>query len=233
LLEHRRHYAKIAAMPDLDSTLHVNMLKESYALGQQARDGLYGIQWGDPETRPALQHVRDHFVLPYVRPDHTALEIGPGGGRWTRYMLGFKKLWAVDYHQELLDELARNFPQPNISRVKNNGNDFPGIPAGSVDFAFSFGVFVHLTIDLHQAYLQSLRPVLKKSANVIIQFADFDKKVARDNPNFVENNPRMMRAMVEEAGYAVLEEDASLWHSAMIRFGLPATGRTKAAKVKA
>jgi 16S rRNA A1518/A1519 N6-dimethyltransferase RsmA/KsgA/DIM1 with predicted DNA glycosylase/AP lyase activity len=62
----------------------------------------------DPETVPPLGYVRDHFLRPYLYPDATVLEIGPGGGRWTQYMLGVKKNYAVDYHTELLSELKRN-----------------------------------------------------------------------------------------------------------------------------
>ena len=34
-------------------------------------------------------------------------------------------------------------PSENIIEILNNGTDFPGVPAASVDFVFSFGVFVH------------------------------------------------------------------------------------------
>ncbi|HEU5397089.1 MAG TPA: hypothetical protein VFV81_07970, partial [Verrucomicrobiae bacterium] len=70
-------------------------------------DEIYGLEWGDPENSPPLQYIRDHFLLPYVRPETTVLEIGPGGGRWTRYMLPARKIYAVDFHQELLDELEK------------------------------------------------------------------------------------------------------------------------------
>ena len=97
-------------MPDLSSSLHLNMLRR-YKLGQslplrvlaairrefRSRD-LYGLHWGDPATLEPLKFIRDRYVLPYVKPDRHALEIGPGGGRWTRYLLGFEKLYVVDYH---------------------------------------------------------------------------------------------------------------------------------------
>ena len=69
---------------------------------------IYGLEWGDPEVLPSLRHVRDHFLAPYVTPQATVLEIGPGGGRWTRYLLGAKQVYLVDFHQELLDELGRS-----------------------------------------------------------------------------------------------------------------------------
>src|SRR5713226_3138814 len=89
---------------------------------------IYGLEWGDPETVEPLQFIKDRWVIPYVRPDHIAVEIGPGGGRWTRYLLGFRRLYVVDYYQEVLAELRRNFDRPNMVFLHNAGTDFPGIP---------------------------------------------------------------------------------------------------------
>ena len=75
---------------------------------------LYGMKWGDPDILPPLRHIRDEFLLPYISPEKTVVEIGPGGGRWTRYLLGAKKLYAVDAYSELLDELRRNYDQDNM-----------------------------------------------------------------------------------------------------------------------
>ena len=57
--------------------------------------GIYGLEWGDPEFVEPLRFIRDRYLLPQVNNDHCAVEIGSGGGRWTRYMLGFRKLYAL------------------------------------------------------------------------------------------------------------------------------------------
>jgi cyclopropane fatty-acyl-phospholipid synthase-like methyltransferase len=209
-------------MPKLDTPLHVSMLQASRKNGQIEHDGLYGLHWGDPQAMPALRHVRDHFLLRYVNPDHAAVEIGPGGGRWTRYLLGFESLYAVDYHRELLDELSKNFRAPHLHLTKNNGNDFPGIEDRSVDFIFSFGVFVHLDIDIIEAYLRNMRRILKPDGCAVIQYSDKNKEAARAHGEvFADTTPEIIRPLVEEAGYRVLEEDtATLWHSSVIRFCL-------------
>lgn len=81
-------------MPEVDTTLHLDMYRAGkkrrtlYARIRQAlqvllaRGDVYGLEWGDPETSPPLAYVRDHFLLPYISQETTALEIGPGGGRW-------------------------------------------------------------------------------------------------------------------------------------------------------
>ncbi|HEX3431670.1 MAG TPA: class I SAM-dependent methyltransferase [Rhizomicrobium sp.] len=210
-------------MPRLTTNLHLEMLERARRRGRVPKDGLYGLHWGDPESpdNNALRAVRDHWLLAYVDPAKTALEIGPGGGRWTRYMLDFHRLYVVDYHAELLAEFRRNFPQPHIIEIQNNGTDFPGIPAGSVDFVFSFGVFVHLDLDIIQAYLANLRAVIHRKTQLVIQYADKDKPKARENRGFSDNDPRRMRQAVEESGYRIVEEDTGLLnHSAIMRFEL-------------
>ena len=208
-------------MPPLTTKLHLEMLQRARDQGQVAHDGLYGLHWGDPEDPQniALQTVRDHWLHPYVNPAGVALEIGPGGGRWSRYLLGFRRLYVVDFHSELLAEFRRNFPQSHIVEILNNGTDFPGVPAKSIDFVFSFGVFVHLDLDIIRDYLRNLRSVIHPRSQVVIQYADKDKPQARRNRGFSENDPRRMRAAVEDAGYRILEEDTtSLDHSAIMRF---------------
>lgn len=215
---------KVTSMPKLDATLHLDMLNTAVRAKQPEADGLYGLHWGDPEKLPELATVRDKWLKPYVNPGHAAIEIGPGGGRWTRYMLGFKTIFAVDLHQELLDELKKRFTPPNMRFIRNNGTDFPGIDTESIDFLFSFGVFVHLDVDIIQRYLVNMRPVLKRTATAVIQYSDKDKQAAKDNKSFSENNPRIMRKLLADAGYEIVEEDTSLlWHSSIVRF-VPAGG---------
>jgi SAM-dependent methyltransferase len=218
-------------MPDLDTTLHLDMLRESpsqaslpsrlvKAVKRELQGPpIYGAEWGEIDQVPPLAFIRNQYVLPYVKSSSVGLEIGPGGGRWTQYLLGFQRLYVVDYHAELLAELRKNFNQPNIVSIENNGSDFPGVPTQSVDYLFSFGVFVHLEQDLIAQYLESMRDVLKPDAIAVIQYSDKDKVMGKNNKAFSENTPERMREMLAYAGYTIQQEDTtSLWHSSVVRF---------------
>lgn len=218
-------------MPDLSTSLHLDMLARSRrensflkrifrAFRRDLSRPLYGLEWGDPEVVSPLNFIKERYVIPYVNARHKAVEIGPGGGRWTRYLLGFETLYVVDYHQELLDELKLNFGrQRNIRFIKNNGTDFPGIDENSIDYLFTFGTFVHLDFDLIEAYLLAIRPIIKPGANVVVQYSDKTKIMAQINKGFSDNTPERMREAVRLTGYSILEEDTtSLWHSSVIRF---------------
>ena len=181
---------------------------------------IYGLEWGDPEIVPPLQYIRDQYVLPYIDRNHVAVEIGPGGGRWTRYLLGFGKVIAVDLYSDVLDHLRNNFgSKRNLVFIRNNGSDFPGIEQGTVDFAFSFGTFVHLDVETITSYLQGLRAIMKQSGNIVVQYSDKTKVMAQLNEGFSDNDPVRMRAAVRAAGFRIIEEDTtSLWHSSVMRF---------------
>jgi phospholipid N-methyltransferase len=225
-------------MPRLDDPMHLRMHRD-YQLSLKASlfrnffsrvfsisgnaisevPEIYGYEWGNPETCPPLTYIRDHFVCPYISRSQIALEVGPGGGRWTKYLLGFKELYVVDYHSELLQELRRNYDTPNMVFIKNNGTDFPGVNDKTIDYLFSFGVFVHLDTEIIDGYLSHIGRVIKPGANVVIQYSDKTKILAQTNVGFSDNTPERMRQMVLEKGYEILEEDlTTLWHSSVVRF---------------
>jgi cyclopropane fatty-acyl-phospholipid synthase-like methyltransferase len=205
-------------MPKLDTNLHLKNMVYWRKEPHEKAD-FFGLHWGDPQKMEPLRHVRDHFLLPYVNPDHVAVEIGPGGGRWTRYMLGFGHLYAFDYHQESLDQLSQEFRAPYLYCIKNNGGDFPGLDDESVDFLFSFGTFVHLDFEIIETYLTNIERILKPGAIAVIQYSDKTKEAAQKNASFSENDPDRMRAAVLRAGYVILEEDlTTMHHSAIVRF---------------
>jgi ubiquinone/menaquinone biosynthesis C-methylase UbiE len=205
-------------MPDLGTQIHLSMLRHAHHIGQPERDGVYGLHWGDPNTHPLLRAIRDRFIAPYLSFESVACEIGPGGGRWTRYLLSFRELYLVDFHRELLDEFGRNFRAPHLHLIKNSGSDLPGIADRSVDFLFSFGVFVHLDMPIIEKYLSEIRRVLKEHGNAVIQYSDKRKLAAKKNHGFSDNDPDRMRTVVKASKLTILEEDTdTLPHSAVIR----------------
>jgi cyclopropane fatty-acyl-phospholipid synthase-like methyltransferase len=211
-------------MPELSTDLHTWMLKRAKEAGQIERHGIYGSVWGDPqkddtEHNRRVRAVRDRFLLPYVHPDVTCVEIGPGGGRWTRYLLTCLELYCVEYYKELLEELSSNFKAPGLHLILNNGNDFPGIADGIVDFLFSYGVFVHLELQTIDAYVFNMRRLVKHRANLVIHYSDMSKEMARQTKGFSDNDAPRMREVISKNGFRIVEEDNdTLPHSNVIRF---------------
>ena len=148
------------------------------------------------------------------------MEIGPGGGRWTRYLLGFKTVYAVDYYEKVLAEFRKTFARyQHVKVIKNNGTDFPGIAPLSVDYIFSFGCFVHLNQTLIDGYLGHIKMILKPGGNAVIHYSDKNKIMTQINRGFSDNTPEQMRALVLGRGYNIIQEDTTtMWHSSIIHF---------------
>jgi SAM-dependent methyltransferase len=219
------------AQTDLGTDLHTNQLARARrnrllpiriarAVYRELKSGpaVYGLEWGDPETWTPLQYIRDRFVVPFVNPNHVALDLGCGGGRWTRYLLGCGTVYAIDYYQQLIDEFRRTYARyPHVVAIKNNGTDFPGVPPRSVDYILSFGCFGHLNDTLIDSYLGNIKTILKPGGNVVIHYSDKTKVMAQ-NEAFADNTPEKMRAMVLRHGYAILQEDTTtMWNGAIIQ----------------
>ncbi len=71
----------------------------------------FGDRWGDPEHCDALLQVRERFLVPYVKPGLTVVEIGSGDGRWTQYRLAAKRIIAVDLNAASLTYLRQRFAE--------------------------------------------------------------------------------------------------------------------------
>lgn len=90
------------------------------------------------------------YVKPFLEKmqfdpaDKVALEIGCGIGRIARSMAGhFREYIGVDVSPEMIRKAA-SYGIPHATFRAVSGADLAGIPAGSVDFVFSFAVFQHV-----------------------------------------------------------------------------------------
>lgn len=174
-------------------------------------DIVYGEDRGSPEISPILQRVRDSWLRPFVSPDRTIVELGPGGGRWTRYLLDGQRIYAVDISAAMLDELRERTGAPErLVCVETDGATVPGVPPGSVDFVFSFDTLTYLELDVVDAYLRALRPTLRPGADVVLQYANQDLAPAREHPYFGDADPRRIELLAHANGYLVVRHDTTL-----------------------
>jgi SAM-dependent methyltransferase len=202
---------------------------------EQNPEKLYGIQWGDPEVRglryfvqrllhPALgpgplYKVVDGYIRPYVKASSTVLEIGAGGGRWTRYLVVAHRVICVDINPEFFDVLNAMFPGAKLEFYQPQGCELDGITDNSVDFVFSFGTFVHIEPEGIAQYLEQIRRVLKPGGIAVIHYAEKRKPAARDNPTFSDMTAEKMEAMAPMP--IVAHNTRVLKHSNIVVFHKP------------
>ncbi len=177
--------------------------KQATDFTESEKEQVYGYRWGDP-NRAHLRGVRDDWCKKFVRPSTVALEIGPGGGRWTQFLFEAKHVYLVDINPEMKNLIASAFPEKkNWTFCQSSGSDIPNVEKGSVDFVFSFGALVHMEVPIIFKYLVNLRPLLSVGADVVLHHSD--KSIASRkfilSSAFSGNSPDIMRNVAHSSGY--------------------------------
>lgn len=103
------------------------------------------------------------------KKDKNVLEIGCGAGYWTKFLCEHSKnVTAIDLIPNSPFELD------NFTYIENKDMQFDckNIKDESIDFAFSFGVFCHLSFSACESYLKDVFRVLKKGGTAIFMYSD-------------------------------------------------------------
>lgn len=123
-----------------------------------------GEEWSD--AWGGTEKLWKHVLLPRIKdfvPAENVLEIAPGRGRMTAFLVGLsKKLTLVDLVPDCIDSCKKRFAdQTHISYVVNDGRSLACVEDNSLDFVFSFDSLVHAEADVMEAYVKELAKKLK------------------------------------------------------------------------
>jgi SAM-dependent methyltransferase len=209
-------------MPDLNWNRKWDQMIASFV--PHDAESHWGDRWGDPDSFAPLLAVRREFITPNLRADQVVLEIGPGGGRMTQYLLAAREVVAVDYNPAAFDYLRQRFSGQlhKLRFYQTSGFELHGVASTSIDLAFTFDVFVHLESEGIAAYLQEISRVLKPAGRAIVHYGDINKPIARENPGFSRMTPELMLPLVQAAGLQVLRHDLEImFHSNLLLLEKP------------
>jgi len=128
--------------------------------------------WGDASAQwygSILPRVR-HFL-----PAQTVLEIAPGFGRWTEFLLDHcDNLIGVDLAPRCVEACRRRFAaHENVRFETNDGQSLPMVADSSVDFAFSYDSLVHVEMEALASYLSELARVLKPEGVAFLHHSNY------------------------------------------------------------
>ena len=152
------------------------------------------------------REIVDTCLSPHFNKEHSALEIGCGGGYWPgNYLCGnFAHVTGLDVLP------GEPFSAPNFTYIEVPDRDYSchGVPDESIDFVWSFGVFCHLNLSSIQAYLKSVYRVLKHGGKASLYFSNNDRRpgcATIVNPTsgilWCNNDIPTTFAMLEKAGF--------------------------------
>lgn len=130
-----------------------------------------GEEWNDAdEPEQWKASLIEEVLMPHLEGARAVLEIGPGGGRWSEVLQsGAERLVLVDVTNHTL-ELCRERlgTADNVEYVLTDGATLPGIESASIDFVWSFDVFVHIApVDI-DSYLGEIARVLRPACPAVI-----------------------------------------------------------------
>jgi len=142
-----------------------------------------GDEWS--EAWGSAIHQWYTMILPRIYhflPSDHILEIGPGQGRWTQFLVpNARKLSVVDLSENCINHCRKRFSGvEHLQYFVNDGKSLEGIASHSVDFVFSFDSLVHAEYDVMCAYLQEFGRVLRPGGAAVIHhsnLASFENSV--------------------------------------------------------
>ncbi|HET6880593.1 MAG TPA: class I SAM-dependent methyltransferase [Pirellulales bacterium] len=116
------------------------------------------------------QSLVENVIDEWLPPRAAVLEIGPGAGRWTGHLHErAERLALVDVAPRCLALCqSRLDDTEKTAYCLGNGPDLSPLEDESIDFAWSFDVFVHLTGAVTASYLRELRRVLRTGGRAVI-----------------------------------------------------------------
>lgn len=192
-------------------------------------DEWIGREAGAAETLAAyVALIRERFVLPWIDPAETVLEIGVGGGRTAAILADHcRELICADVSAEMLEltrqRLAAAPGRTERTRfVKLDGTSLAGIVGGAADVCFCYDTLVHVEPRDIFNYLTLLPRVLRGRRRCVLHHADtlsergFAKFLGdwhhsiggrRHGEAFSVMTPAIMRRFLDHLGYRVLLED--------------------------
>ena len=114
-----------------------------------------------------------HVLEPNIPMGSRVLEVGPGGGRWTDFLVKrAAHVTAVDLTPKCIEVCRERFKgRENVSFVVNDGTDLSFIPTASIDRVWSFDVFVHIQSKGVKDYMRQLSQILAPGGRGVIHHA--------------------------------------------------------------
>ena len=95
-------------------------------------------------------------------PAESVLEIAPGYGRWTSFLLSdCTRLVGIDVTARCVEVCGQRFPDSRAAFYVNDGQTLPMVAPASIDLAFSLDSLVHVEAPQVETYLQELARVLR------------------------------------------------------------------------
>jgi len=152
-------------------------------------------------------------------PAGRILEIAPGFGRWTQFLLRHApSLVGVDLNPRCIQQCRQRFAAYDHALfVQNDGRSLDMVSDGSIDFVFSFDSLVHVEMDVLTPYCAQIIAKLSPRGTAFIHHSNAANGVDENNPNAEGRgksvSSQAVKAAIESSGGRVLIQEEINWAS--------------------
>jgi SAM-dependent methyltransferase len=174
-----------------------------------------GDEWSLADAE--VERIVGAWIEPFVTPDSAVAEIGVGGGRVARLVAGSVGLLeCFDLSEGMLEHARRTLAdRSNVSFHLVGGPKLPGEMTGTLDFVYSFDVFVHLDLHTQWRYLQEIERVLKPGGRAFLHTTNltapggWERFAAQDHYTLDGHyfvTPEVVKTLVGHTGLRMIRE---------------------------
>lgn len=198
--------------------MNIDNINEQRHWNKEEPFGDDGHGWSDRfgSTENLYNQLLRDKVNVYCKGD--GLEIAPGWGRITEYLIPVSKtLSIVDLNENCISKCVNKFGNKIKGYYVNDGRSLTAIPNNSIDYVFSFDSFVHIHFNVFSDYIVEFSRVMKQGSYGVIHHAFF----FGGNDNSFSNlggrancDPERLNKVLEENGFEVISQDTcvvSVW----------------------
>ena len=178
-----------------------------------------GEEWSEPWGSSEAQWFgsllpRIHRFLPCQR----ILEIAPGFGRWTRFLLPeCKQFIGVDLAAKCVTACQQTFTNyAHASFYQNDGLTLEAAGAEKFNFIFSFDSLVHAEADVFAAYIPQAIALLTDTGAAFIHHSNYANSGAKENRGARSESvtAQLVARLVQEAGGHIIVQEVINWCAA-------------------
>jgi SAM-dependent methyltransferase len=181
-----------------------------------------GHEWSHYWGSAADQWVNTIYPRIYnLIPTSNVVEIAPGYGRWTPFLLNnCSKYIGIDISEPLINHCRRVFSalDGRPAFFVGDGLHFPNVRESTIDFIFSFDSLVHAELDCITSYISEIGRVLVPGGHAFIHHSNIgeyveDGKLTVANPGWrgTSVTAEIVHDLVRSAGLVSLIHEKIGW----------------------
>lgn len=178
----------------------------------------WSVGWGGSATQWFAT------IMPRLReflPAGAVLEIAPGFGRWTRFLLPLSRHYVgIDLSERCIQHCQGRFGGTGRFLV-NDGISLEAVPDASIDLVFSFDSLVHADAAVMRSYVPQIVGKLRPMGVAFLHHSNLGMLDGRalsieeapipDHCRAPDVSAEMVRALVREHGGEILRQEIIDW----------------------